>query len=532
MMIASILTEEEIENFFTASKQMGISKKTMEKLKEEGIESPQDLIDFDKDTLHQLAENLRKAPGKESYALSAKSHKRMLETAEFMRFYQTIGREVDMECIQYETVTKDFMEQWKSLKSRQAAAKPEVPKITQALPIIKWTETFDVFLSRTIGIRTIPLSYITRDKVRVSDDIGERAVGKPHTVDGSVVSDLTIRASHNHPLYGDDNAQIFFYLEEATRSTQYASSLKPYQKAQDGRGALVSLRAQYAGKDKWEVELSKQEEVLHNREWKGQTNFSLEKFVTLHRNAFVTMQQCAEHVAFQLPTEHTRVGYLLNAIQTSDAGLQAALAAVRTDDKATGKRNNFEKMASYIVPYDPVGRKRQSSGGRQASNVSGVDGEAPTGFGSKQGMGKTGVHLRYYTKAEYEELPVDQRNELREWRKTTNPKRSGDGKSKNKWSPKGGSKGAAKGAAKGTTKTGKRNIKEMISSAVAEAEKKWKSKKTETDELDSLIMSLQAAQGSNKKVRTEEVAATTMVNTSALKSIIGRVRNKDSQDTE
>jgi hypothetical protein len=234
MMINSILSDEETLAFFTQSKQLGIDKRTVEKLKEEGIKNPVDLNDFDKDTLHQLAENLRKSHTHQvdeegdvvqvpPYILSAKSYKQMLETAELMSFYQSIGREVDADSIQYETVTKDFMEQWKSLKSCQAAVKAEVPKITQALPIIKWTETFDVFLSRMIGTRSIPLSYITRDKVRVSDEIGDRAKGKLHTKDGSVVSDLTTRALHTHPLYGDDNAQIFFYLEKATRSTQFAS---------------------------------------------------------------------------------------------------------------------------------------------------------------------------------------------------------------------------------------------------------------------------------------------------------------------
>jgi hypothetical protein len=248
------------------------------------------------------------------------------------------------------------------------------------------------------------------------------------------VSDLTTRASHNHPYYSDDNAQIFFFLEEATRSTQYASSLKPYQKAQDGQSALISLHNQYAGKDKWEVELKKQDDILHNREWKGQSNVLLEKFVTMHCNAFVSIQQCAEHVTFQLPTEHTRVGYLLDAIQTSDAGLQAAIAAVKTNDKPTGKRNHFEKMALYIVPYDPVTKKRQT-GGKQTTNISGVDGcEVSSGFGSKQGIGKTGVHLRYHNKQEYDKLPVEQRDELREWRKTTNQngKQKDEGKTKQK----------------------------------------------------------------------------------------------------
>jgi hypothetical protein len=362
-----------------------------------------------------------------------------------------VGRDVEAACIEYGTVTKDFSDQWKSLKQRQAATKAEVPKISQALPIIKWTETFDVFLSWTIGAWCIPLSYITRERVRVPDDIEERAKGKPLLRDGSVVSNLTTRASHNHPLYGEDNSQIFFYLEEATRSSQYASSLKLYQKTQDGRSALISLRNQYAGKDKWELELKKQDDILHNREWKAQTNFSLEKFVTMHRNAFVLMQQCAEHVTFQLPTEHTRVGFFLDAIQISDAGLQAAIVAVKTDNKPAGKRNNFEKMASYIVPYDPVNKKRQTGSGQLTSNISATE-EVSSMFGSKVGIGKTGIHLRYHTKEEYDDLPVEKRTELHEWRRTTNPKKKGGAKTKTKWTPKGSSKGSSKGGSEGDSK--------------------------------------------------------------------------------
>ena len=40
------------------------------------------------------------------------------------------------------------------------------------------------------------------------------------------------------------------------------------------------------------------------------------------------MQQCAKHVSYQLPNEHTHVGYLLEGIQCADAGLQAAMASL------------------------------------------------------------------------------------------------------------------------------------------------------------------------------------------------------------
>jgi hypothetical protein len=76
------------------------------------------------------------------------------------------------------------------------------------------------------------------------------------------------------------------------------------------------------------------------------------------------MQQCSEHVAFELPNEHTRVGYLLDAIQTSDTGLQAAIAMIATDDGPNGKRNDFEATAAYLLPYDPVAMKRNITGKR------------------------------------------------------------------------------------------------------------------------------------------------------------------------
>jgi hypothetical protein len=117
MLNSLTLTPDEITNFFTNCKQLGIPECTVKKLKDEGIEHPCNLIDFDKDTLQQVAENLHKAPTCKTdnegdviyldpYVLSAKSYKRMLETAELMRFYEAIGQEIDAESIQYETVTK------------------------------------------------------------------------------------------------------------------------------------------------------------------------------------------------------------------------------------------------------------------------------------------------------------------------------------------------------------------------------------------------------------------------------------------
>ena len=52
--------------------------------------------------------------------------------------------------------------------------------------------------------------------------------GEPSAVEyGSVEGELVARASHAHVLFRDDNATVYYLLEEATRDTNYSASIKP-----------------------------------------------------------------------------------------------------------------------------------------------------------------------------------------------------------------------------------------------------------------------------------------------------------------
>ena len=170
-------------------------------------------------------------------------------------------------------------------------------------------------------------------------------------------AELITRALHTHALFRNDNSDLYFLLEEATRSTPYAASIIPFQQNRDGKGAWKALTSQYTGKDKWEVEIKKQEQLLHTHIWKGQSNFSLEHFISQHRNTYVSMSACAEHIQYQLPNEHSRVGFLIDPIQCADTGLQAVMASVKTDNGPNGLWSNFERAMSHLLPYDPVAKK-------------------------------------------------------------------------------------------------------------------------------------------------------------------------------
>ena len=352
-----VLTVAQTTAFFEHADQMAIPNATVLQLVAEGINTVDDLSEFDKDTINQIASNLRRPPAGNHYVFGAKSQKRLTAACEIVRYYETIGRPLTATNIAWNTVVKNFEVQWKALQAKKDGDEPETPKIAKGLNIMKWSESFVDTLNRCIGVRMIPLVYVIRD-AETPPAITVLAPGQPHSTEaGSIEQELIDRGSHNHALFRDDRASVYYKLEEATRGTTFAASIKPYQQTKDGRGAYNAIITQFAGEDKWESEIKAKEEVLHQLKWKGQSNYTLERHASQHRNAYVSLVACAEHVDYQLPNEHSRVGYLLESIQNNDPGLQAAMANVCSSKGLNGMRSNFEGMVAHILPYCPVAKK-------------------------------------------------------------------------------------------------------------------------------------------------------------------------------
>ena len=55
-----VLTNAQVNAFFTDAGQMGVPNATLAALNAEGIDQVDDLLDFDKDSLSQIASNLRR----------------------------------------------------------------------------------------------------------------------------------------------------------------------------------------------------------------------------------------------------------------------------------------------------------------------------------------------------------------------------------------------------------------------------------------------------------------------------------------
>ena len=90
--------------------------------------------------------------------------------------------------------------------------------------------------------------------------------------------------------------------------------------------------------------------LLMNKKWNGWT-YSIEKFTGLHHTFYVQLEEVAQHFNFQLPTDNTQVGFLLDNIQNNDPDLRDSLAGDQINMNKT--KNYFESEVAFLLTNDP-----------------------------------------------------------------------------------------------------------------------------------------------------------------------------------
>jgi hypothetical protein len=146
--------------------------------------------------------------------------------------------------------------------------------------------------------------------------------------------------THNHALFKVDNGTVYDMIESSTRGSDVISSIAPFRKTRDGRGALNALKSQHAGKEVYNHLVKEAEQTLFNKVWNGNTSTSLASHMGAQHKTWISMQECADDVPVDVPNERARVTYLMDSIKTTDPTVLVALAAICQDE--LDKRVNFE----------------------------------------------------------------------------------------------------------------------------------------------------------------------------------------------
>ena len=121
--------------------------------------------------------------------------------------------------------------------------------------------------------------------------------------------------------------------------TSQISAIIRFPRTRYGKGAMGTLVSQFSGKVFWESTINDAQDYFINKQWSGTTHQTLKAHIDCHQSAFVSLWEASDHVSHQLPNNHTKLGYLIDSITSTDVNIVDALAYIRMDD--TGRREDF-----------------------------------------------------------------------------------------------------------------------------------------------------------------------------------------------
>jgi hypothetical protein len=415
------LTVAQLTAFWTGPAQMGLSARTRTQIAAEGLTSPDDFEDFnDEADLEGLFKLLLKPPKVmvgavltevAAYVIPAKTMIRMHGVRLIMAYYRMVGRDVSANDLLW-PVVKSFVEQWKALLEKKKADVGQAPKLTKDWVIHKWLESFQQHLSDKIGVRNGPLTYLTRPEV-APPVLLARVPGEPYSSNFiSIEEELRFCLPHAHNLYRPDNSALFQMVERATTGHDVGATIAPFRRTQNGRGAILAIISQHAGRHVWDKIVKEANAVLQTRTWNGTTSITLLQHISGQRKANIQLIEAAEHAPADVPNDRQRVTYLLDSFKTENPKVLACVAAIEQDE--LGKRVNFEDASTFLLPSCPVVAKNHKNNGINAK-VSGTDGATSGGNVLK---GKTGVELRYHAPEKFAKLSKEQKTELSVWNRS------------------------------------------------------------------------------------------------------------------
>ena len=222
------------------------------------------------------------------------------------------------------------------------------------------------------------------------------------------MEEMIHRYSHVNTLFATDSSAIYDLLDAAMRDTKYHATIATYKRRahKDGRGAYIAMNAQFCGPALWDKIFRDNINTLMSSTWNGKSSIDLEKYLAMHRHAWIQCQRCADQIQCVIPDERSRVGHLLENKSGDHPKIMAAMAAIRLDNTPNRMRNDFEKAVLYLLPIADPTKKEGGRGERkrQHGQILQVIANLSVTKGEKIGRGTSGVEYRFHSRVEYQKL--------------------------------------------------------------------------------------------------------------------------------
>ncbi len=304
----------------------------------------------------------------------------------------------------------------RELMAFDTPAPPE--KLSDPKKFRTWSEAFETYLSRLVGVNGTPLSYVVRVDAVVP-------VGTVFTSDREA---LIATAPLAGAAFESDNHRVYAILKNLVLEGPGGTWIYDHQRAQNGRGAYRGMYEHYMGDGNMHAMIQDAYHRIESAKYDGKNRaMTFENYVSIHRKAHNDLDNWKEPV-----NPSKKVRDLITGITSSDTRLGAAITYVQNDPLC---RFNFDEAVRVLsqavglpvnsLPFGP----RQVSAAKQYSNRKG----APTAnneYDGKSGALSVSDLTRYYPDEEWHALPKEDKIVILQARGTYRGGKAGAGDEK------------------------------------------------------------------------------------------------------
>jgi hypothetical protein len=348
--------------FRSALERIGFNANTRTALNENGFNEILDLISVQEEDLDRLPKHLES--WRDAAALPAAQVRIpfvSLQKLKAMRYWvldqQTQGVEVPLAQDFSNQVCSETLVRMKADSDQKAATEDtevrKPPKLSELSKWTKWWELFTTYLGRVRGAALVPLTYLVREHMEVTEEIRTRVYP---TAEDKRIATTALSGGH----YVLDNRTLYDEFKPLVVDGPGWSFIKKFDKAKDGRRAVMALKTQAEGTS---AKLTRKQAAyakLASSTYLGpRKGFDFASYVTLHQDAHNELLDLDEPVA-----EAKKVTDFLKGIR--DPGLNTGKDIVLGDPI---KMDNFEECQQYLSSLVAT-KTNQAKAERHVASVS------------------------------------------------------------------------------------------------------------------------------------------------------------------
>ena len=235
------------------------------------------------------------------------------------------------------------------LEETEDETKVEAPGLLKSADDwISWELTLNNYLRSIRGTSGVPLAYIIR---KDTDD------GEYNEEQGNDMEELIRQAPHYGANYKVDNNQVYRIIKSKVIGTDILKWINPFDKNQDGRGAMEQLRHHYDGPGQVQRKIAQAEAQIASLHYRSEQAFSFERFITKLNGAFQVLDENGEGLS-----ERKKVSIMCDKIQNNHTDLRAAVQIIRRDtDLNKNFKNAADSLSEHIASIFPESSDRSTN---------------------------------------------------------------------------------------------------------------------------------------------------------------------------